>query len=113
MVTKNSLLTYQDGHLKEIASLWGDRLERLTLVEKFWILRSIAEWGESCHGLEEADWYNFHGFIEDHSDLPESDALDLMLDRACNWTSPVFAMPLVIAIANQIAEGIYQAEEEE
>ena len=41
----------------------------------------------------------------------DSDALDLML--SLTWVNPIDAMPLVVAIARQIAEGIYQAEEKE
>ena len=58
MASKDSLLTYQNGDLANIAELFGDRLQSLCLIEKF-------------------------------------------------------AMPLTVAIAHQIAEGIYLPEDAE
>ena len=42
MATKDSLLTYHDGRLAQIAAIYGDYLESLCLIEKFSILTDIA-----------------------------------------------------------------------
>lgn len=113
--TKDSLLTYQDGNLAPIAAKYGDYLESLCLIEKFAILADIGAWGDQCCGYEEDAWDSFGEFMASEcSTTPEEyDAYRLLTNPACDWTNPVHAMPLVVAIAHQIAEGIYLPEDAE
>ncbi len=114
MTSKNSLLTYQDGSLAPIAELYGDYLEKLCLVEKFAILADIAAWGDQCCGYEEEDWFSFYEFMDGHGSCCEDyDAYQLLTHPTCDWTDPVHAMPLVLAVCHQIAEGIYAPEDSE
>jgi hypothetical protein len=114
MTTKDSSLTYQDGNLKPIADIYGDRLESLCQIEKFAILVDIASWGDHCCGYAEEDWLSFGEFMPIHGTTSEAyDAYDLLTNPACDWANPAYAMPLVIAIAHQIAEGIYLPEDAE
>jgi hypothetical protein len=114
MATKDSLLTYQDGNLAKIAAIYGDRLQSLCLVEKFAILTDIGAWGDQCCGLEETDWSSFGEFMTEHGETSEDyDAHGLLTHPDCDWIDPKFAMPLVAAIAHQIAEGIYLPEDAE
>ncbi len=112
--TQNSLLTYQDGNLAPIAEIYGYYLEKLCLVEKFAILADIAAWGDQCCGYEEEAWGSFGEFMANHGTTSEDyDAYGLLTNPACDWTNPVHAMPLTIAIGHQIAEGIYLPEDAE
>ena len=114
MATKESQITYQSSDLAPIAELYGDYLESLCLVEKFAILSDIAAWGDRCCGCEEEDWDSFGEFMPIHGTTSEAyDAYGLLTDAACDWTNPIHAMPLVLAIANQISEEIYLPEDAE
>ena len=114
MPSDNSSLTYHDGNLANIADLYGDNLESLCLVEKYAILKDIANWGDQCCEFQEPDWSSFGEFVGAWGDTPkEYDAHGLLTHPDCNWTDPAYAMPLVAAIAHQIAEGIYLPEDAE
>ena len=93
-MTKNSLLTYHDGKLANIAAIYGDSLESLCLVEKFAILKDIANWGDQCCEFEESDWSSFGEFVGAWGSTPKDyDAHGLLTHPDCNWTDPVYAMP--------------------
>ena len=114
MSNNNSSLTYHDGNLSNIAELFGDRLQSLCLVEKYAILRDVANWGDQCCGYDKEEWSSFGEFVGAWGDTPKDfDAYSLLTHPDCNWTDPVYAMPLVTAIAHQIAEGIYLPEDAE
>ena len=114
MTSKNSLLTYHDGRLANIAAIYGDYLESLCLIEKFAILTDIAAWGDQCCVCNEDDWSSFGEFMAEHGETSEDyDAHGLLTHADCDWIDPKFAMPLVVAIAHQIAEGIYLPEDAE
>lgn len=114
MATKDSLLTYQDADLAGIAAIYGDRLEKLELQEKFAVLGEISKWGEHCAGLPESDWSSLGEFFSEHGEVYEDwDAFALLKHADIDWVDPKFAMPFVIAIAHQIAEEIYLPGEAE
>jgi hypothetical protein len=94
-----------------IANLYHEELAKLTLTELAWTLKDIAIWTESCSGMEREDWDSFKTHVEDFSECLDSDALDLMLSR--NWEHPEDAFGLIVAIAYQISEGLYQPDENE
>ena len=111
MTSQNSLLTYHDGRLANIAAIYGDYLESLCLIEKFSILTDIAAWGDQCCGHYEKEWSSFGEFMAEHGETSEDyDAHGLLTHPDCDWTNPVHSMPLVIAICHQIAEGIHLPE---
>ena len=52
--------------------------------------------------------------MAEHGETSEDyDAHGLLTHADCDWIDPKFAMPLVVAIAHQIAEGIYLPEDAE
>ena len=111
MTSQNSLLTYHDGRLANIAAIYGDYLESLCLIEKFSILADIAAWGDQCCGYEEDAWSSFGEFMAEHGETSKDyDAHRLLTHPDCDWANPVHSMPLVIAICHQIAEGIHLPE---
>ena len=114
MASKNSSLTYQDSKLAEIAELFGDQLESLCLIEKYAILKDIANWGDQCCTYDREDWSSFGEYMGAWGDTSKDyDAYELLRHRDCNWADPISAMPLTVAIAHQIAEGIYLPEDAE
>jgi len=111
MTSQNSLLTYHDDNLANIAAIYGDYLESLCLIEKFAMLTNIGAWGGQCCGHHETDWSSFGEFMAEHGETSKDyDAHGLLTHPDCDWTNPVHSMPLVIAICHQIAEGIYLPE---
>ena len=48
MTSKNSLLTYHDGRLAQIAAIYGDYRESLCLIEKFSIRQTLPPGGISA-----------------------------------------------------------------
>ncbi len=112
--TQNSLLTYQDGNLAPLAEIYGYYLEKLCLVEKFAILADIAAWGDQCCGSYEDAWTSFGEYMASgcSTTSEDYDAYRLLTNPACDWTNPVHAMPLVLAVCHQIAEGIYLPDAE-
>ena len=111
MTSKNSLLTYHDGRLAQIAGIYGDYLESLCLIEKFAILADIAAWGDQCCVHNGDNWSSFGEFMAEHGETSEDyDAHGLLTHPDCDWKNPIHSMPQVIAICHQIAEGIYLPE---
>ena len=114
MASTNSFITLQDDRLTAVAAIYGDCLESLCLVEKYAILADIAAWGDQCCSYNEEDWSTFGQFVGAWgSTSKDYDAYGLLTHPECDWTDPVYAMPLVVAIAHQIAEGIYLPEDAE
>ena len=110
MTTKNSLLTYHDGKLAQIAAIYGDYLESLCLIEKFSILTDIAAWGDQCCVYNEDDWSSFGGFMAEHGETSEDyDAHGLLTHADCDWTNPVHSIRWSLRSAIKLLKGfIYQ-----
>jgi hypothetical protein len=103
MVTKNSLLTYQDGALAPLAREYGDYLESLDLATKCQLIASIGEWCADCANEQPEDWCEFREFLPHH-----------LMDRLnLSFSDPDRIMPLLIALGHQIQEEIYAPPSED
>lgn len=117
MPTKHSLATYyyESPAIAELIGQFGSYFERLTAVEKFIIIGSLALW----QGFDTESHLNSGGGMS-LSQALEDTAIEIFYTESSPTVHAFLnclthhhadesdAMPLMSALLNQISEGIYQ-----
>ena len=93
--------------LKQIAEDYGEYLELLSAAEKLHLLSILALWqGRDTELAEESEAYGFADAVKDYPFQLEGDAIGALfclegieVEQVCD---------LMVAIANQLREGVFQ-----
>lgn len=102
---------YSQALCNALASKYGDQLESLFKVEKLQLIGAIGLWAADCAGKPEDDWCLLGEHAAENGTIGEHfDAWDIVQNE-CNYADPQAAMPLLIALVNQVDADVYLGEE--
>lgn len=106
-----TLLGYYSQTLCDaLAPQYGDQLESLFKVEKLQIIGAIGLWAADCAEKPEDEWQSLGEHAAENGTVSEHfDAWDIVQNN-CNYADPTAAMPLLVALVNQVDSGVWSQQ---